>query len=78
MYINNNLYKEPDALNRLKNFIIANSEYEYRINTHNTGVIIRRYYSIGTDTICQTLRIRCTEKQYNKIMSFINSTIDHY
>ena len=78
MYINNNLYKESDGLNRLKNFIIPNSEYTYYVSSRKNGLSIRRYYNIGTDTHCQALHIRCTEKQHDKIISFINSTIDYY
>lgn len=79
MYINSQLYNEAGGLNRLKNFVIPNSEYKYSLTMQdNKYYIIRRTYKIGNDTIQQTLRIKCTEKQYDKIMSYINSTIDYY
>lgn len=70
MYINNELLKENIGLYRIRQFI-SNTTLEYNISYLNNFIIIRRYEMIGNDTYISTLKIKCTEKQYDTISNML-------
>lgn len=70
MYINNELLKEEIGIYRIKQFI-NNTNLEYDISYLNKLIIIRRYTMLGNDTYINVLKIRCTEKQFEKISNML-------
>ena len=70
MYINNELLKESIGLYRIRQFI-SNAALEYDISYLNNFIIIRRYEMLGNDTYINVLKIKCTTKQYDKIINML-------
>lgn len=70
MYINNELLKESIGLYRIRRFI-SNTDLEYDISYLNNFIIIRRYEMLGNDTYINVLKIKCTTKQYDKIINML-------
>lgn len=70
MYINNQLLKEEIGIYRIKQFT-SNTNLEYDISYLNNLIIIRRYEMLGNDTYITVLKIRCTEKQHDKISNML-------
>ena len=70
MYINNELLKEEIGLYRIRQFI-SNTNLEYDISYLNNFIIIRRYEMLGNDTYIKVLKIKCTTKQYDKIINML-------
>ena len=70
MYINNELLKESIGLYRIRRFI-SNTNLEYDISYLNNFIIIRRYEMLGNDTYINVLKIKCTTKQYDKIINML-------
>ena len=70
MYINNQLLKEEIGIYRIKQFT-SNTNLEYDISYLNNLIIIRRYEMLGNDTYINVLKIRCTEKQHDKIYNML-------
>lgn len=70
MYINNELLKESIGLYRIRQFI-SNTNLEYDISYLSNIIIIRRYEMLGNDTYINVLKIKCTAKQYDKIINML-------
>lgn len=70
MYINNELLKETIGLYRIRRFI-SNTNLEYDISYLNNFIIIRRYEMLGNDTYINVLKIKCTDRQYDKIINIL-------
>lgn len=70
MDINNELLKETIGLYRIRRFI-SNTNLEYDISYLNNFIIIRRYEMLGNDTYINVLKIKCTDKQYDKIINML-------
>lgn len=49
----------------------SNTNLEYDISYLNNMIIIRRYKVLENDTYINVLKIKCTEKQYDKISNML-------
>lgn len=70
MYINKEKLTEKIGMYRINKFI-ANTNLEYDISYLNNIIIIRRYEMLSNDTFINVLKIRCTERQYDKIINML-------
>lgn len=70
MYINNQLMKEKIGIYRIRQFT-SNTNLEYDISYLNKLIIIRRYTRLGNDTYINVLKVKCTEKQCDKISNML-------
>lgn len=76
MRINGENMKEDYGIVVIRNFINPNRDYE--LNHISGGIILIKYNNIGNDTTKEgKLTIKCTERQYDKIMSIINKRIEY-
>lgn len=75
MYINNELVRENIGLYRIMRFMSNIALEEYNISYLNNFIIIRRYEMIGNDTYIHVLKIKCTQKQHDKIRNMLNNVL---
>ena len=68
--------KEDYGIVVIRNFL--NPDRDYELNHINGGIVLIKYNKIGNDTTKEgKLTIKCTERQYDKIMSIINKRIEY-
>lgn len=76
MRINGENMKEDYGIVKIRNFL--NPHRDYELNHINRGIVLIKYNTIGNDTTKEgKLTIKCTERQYDKIMSIINKRIEY-